>query len=250
MGAGAASRVVVATRWLSHGDVAVALLFVRPRLVMASRSPVTQPKRTSGEHFGNLVPFPVPESDAALVACLRSDPERGRMVLFDRYAGDVERVLYRLLGSDPDLTDLLHDVFITAMTSIRTLRDDSALRSWLVGVAVHTARHRIRRRRFLRLVRFMAPEDLPDCQATTPSQEVSDALRLTYRLLSRLSTDDRIAFSLRRIDGMSLAAIAEATGVSMSTVKRRVTRAEREFVTLALQYDALRVWLEQGTLER
>jgi hypothetical protein len=47
-----------------------------------------------------------------------------------------------------------------------------------------------------------------------------------------------------------LAAIAEATGVSMSTVKRRVKRAEREFVTLARQYDALRVWLEQGTLER
>jgi RNA polymerase sigma-70 factor, ECF subfamily len=217
---------------------------------MPSRSPVTRPGRTSGAAFGKVVPFPVPESDAALVACLRSDPERGQLVLFDRYAGDVERVLLRLLGSDPDVTDLLHDVFITAMTSIRTLRDESALRSWLVGIAVHTARHRIRRRRFLRLVRFMAPEDLPDCAATTPSQDVSDALRLTYRLLSRLSTEDRIAFTLRKIDGMSVSAIAEATGVSMATVKRRVARAERDFVAQARQHEALRVWLEQGTLEQ
>ena len=237
-------------RWLSHGQVAVALFSVHPRPVMAPRSPVTRPERTPGAFLGKVVPFPFPESDAALVACLRTDPERGQMVLFDRYAGDVERVLFRLLGPDPDLTDLLHDVFLTAMTSIRTLRDDSALRSWLVGIAVHTARHRIRRRRFQRLVRFMAPEDLPDCEATTPSQEVSDALRLTYRLLSRLSTEDRIAFTLRKIEGMPLAAIAEATRVSMATVKRRVTRAEHDFVTLARRYDALRAWLEQGTLER
>jgi len=217
---------------------------------MTFRSPVSKPERTSGVVLGQVVPFPVPDSDAALAACLRSDPERGQMVLFDRYAADVERVLFRLLGSDPDVTDVLQDVFVTAIASLRTLRDDGALRSWLVGIAVHLGRRRIRRRRLQRLVQFVAPQELPDCAATTPSQEVSHALRLTYRLLARLPTDDRIAFTLRKIEGMSLSAIAEATGVSLATVKRRVTRAERRFVTLARQHEALRVWLEQGTLER
>jgi RNA polymerase sigma-70 factor, ECF subfamily len=119
-----------------------------------------------------------------------------------------------------------------------------------VGIAVHIARRRIRRRKFQRLVRFVSPQELPDCAATTPSQEVSDALLLTYRLLGRLPTNDRIAFTLRKIDGMSMAAIAEATGVSMATVKRRLTRAERRFVMLASQHETLRVWLKQGTLER
>ncbi len=215
---------------------------------MTSRNPVSKPERTSDVVLGNVVRFPVPDSDAALVASLRSDPERGRMVLFDRYVTDIERILLRLLGSDPDVTDVLHDVFVAAMTSLHTLRDEGALRGWLVGIAVHLAHRRIRRRKLQRLVRFVAPQELPDCVATTASEEVSDALRLTYRLLARLPTDDRIAFTLRKIEGMSLSDIAEATGVSIATVKRRVARAERKFVTLARRHEALRVWLDQGTL--
>jgi RNA polymerase sigma-70 factor (ECF subfamily) len=216
---------------------------------MTSRSPVSKPEGTPGTAFGKVVRFPIPDSDAALAACLRSDPERGQMVLFDRYSADVERLLFRMLGSDPDVTDVLQDVFVTAITSLHALRDDSALRGWLVGIAVHLAHRRIRRRKLQRLVRFMAPQELSD-SAATPSQEASHALRLTYRLLGRSPTDDRMAFTLRKLEGMSLSVIAEATGVSLATVKRRVTRAERKFVTLARQYDVLSVWLEQGTLEQ
>lgn len=220
-----------------------------PNLPMASPVPVTKPERTAGVVFGKVVPFPIPESDAALMACLRTDPRRGHMVLFDRYAADVERVLFRLLGPDPDLTDLLQDVFVTAIGAIHTLRDDSALRSWLVGIAVHKGRRWIRRRKLQRLVQFVAPLEIVDSVVTTPSLEVSDALRQTYELLSRLPTDDRIAFTLRHIDGMSLSAVAEATGVSLATVKRRLSRAQRQFVILARQNETLTEWLEQGTLK-
>ena len=219
------------------------------RWLMTSRILAPEPERTARAAISKVVRLPVGESDRALVACLRSDPKWGQLALFDRYAVDVERVLFRLLGWDPDLTDLLQDVFVTAITSIDTLRDERALGSWLVGISVHKARQLIRRRRFRRLVEFVAPLELPDCEAATSSQEVSDALRRTYQVLNRLRTEDRIAFVLRRVEGMGLAAIAEATKVSLATVKRRLSRAQRRFVTLARKDEVLAEWLKHGTLK-
>src|SRR5512133_864322 len=205
-------------------------------------------KGTSG--VGTVVRLPLPETDVALAACLRTDPERGQEALFDRYAGDVERILYRILGPDPEIADLLHEVFIVAITSIDSLRDATRLRSWLAGVAVHQARRLIRRRRIRRLVQFVAPARLPDHQSILPSVEASQALRETYRILEQLPADDRIAFTLRQIDGMELSAIAQATQVSLATVKRRVSRAQRNFVAMASANETLVEWLARGTLER
>jgi RNA polymerase sigma-70 factor, ECF subfamily len=167
-------------------------------------------------------------------------------MLFDRYATDVERVLCRILGPDSEIDDLLHEVFIVAMTSIDTLRDAGRLRSWITGIAVHKARKLIRRRKIRKLVRLVAPHELFDYEAASPSAEVSEALRQTYRVLAQLPTDERIAFTLRQIDGMELLAIAEQTRVSLATVKRRVARAQKNFVTLARQNETLAEWLEPG----
>lgn len=211
--------------------------------------PISKPEPVPSTAHGTVVRLPLPEADAALAVWLRSDPERAQEVLFDRFARDVERILFRILGPDPELTDLLHEVFITAITSIDSLRDNNVLRSWLAGIAVHQARRLIRRRRVRRLVRFVAPSKLPDHQAVMPNVEVSQALRETYRILEQLPTDERIAFTLRQIDGMELAGIAQATQVSLATVKRRVARAQRSFVEMAGKNETLVEWLKRGTLE-
>ncbi|HEY5961051.1 MAG TPA: sigma-70 family RNA polymerase sigma factor, partial [Polyangiaceae bacterium] len=148
------------------------------------------------------------------------------------------------------LPDLLHDVFIAAITGIASLRDNNALKSWVTGIAVNKARRLIRRRKLQRLVQFTAPADLPDFPGSIASPEVSDALYHTYEVLEKLPTEDRICFTLRQIDGMELTAIAQVTHVSLATVKRRIARAQHRFVQLARENDTLAEWLERGTLDR
>jgi RNA polymerase sigma-70 factor (ECF subfamily) len=196
------------------------------------------------------VRLPLPEGDAALALLLRTDPAAARAELFDRYGADVERILLRILGADTEIYDVLHDVFIAALTSVSRLRDDNALGSWLTGIAVNKAKKLIRRRQRWRWIQFVAPPDLPEVIAPTASAEVSEALALTYRILSRLPPDERIAFALRHIDGMELLAIAEATSVSLATTKRRLARAQQRFVALASLSEVLREWVEKGTLAR
>ena len=60
--------------------------------------------------------------------------------------------------------------------------------------------------------------------------------------LAVLSSDERIAFSLRHLEELELTEVASACGVSLSTVKRRLKRAEERFDALALRDPRLAGW--------
>lgn len=206
--------------------------------------------QTGQDTHNRVVELPIPETDAALVAALRADRADAGKTLFKRYGKDVERVLFRVLGPDVDHADLLHDVFVAALTSIDQVRDPNALRGWLTGIAVRKARKCIVKRRRWRIIQFFAPMDMPEAEARTTPTEVSEALRCTYEVLNKLPADERLAFALRHIDGMELTAVATACGVSLATIKRRLSRAQRTFVLLASKHAVLAEWLERGELGR
>jgi RNA polymerase sigma-70 factor (ECF subfamily) len=213
---------------------------------MAS-APKSTPTLGSRAARPQVVPLPIRDSDVALVAALRAGRPEARHALFDRYGGDVERVLYRILGPDQEITDLLQDVFLAALGSIDKLRQPEALRGWLTGIAVRKARKCILRRRRWRFIQLLPPSELPEREAVLPPAEVSEALQRTYALLERLPADERVAFALRFIDSMELTDVAAACEVSLATIKRRLARAQQTFHTLAARDALLREWLEPET---
>ncbi len=187
------------------------------------------------------------EEAAALVAGARAGDAAAQAALVRRYQPLVERVVAGALGVDGDLADAVQDVLVAMLEGIGKLRDPAALRSWIVSLAVFTARSRIRRRRRWRWMRFVAPEELPDIPAPAgPRGESEEALRATYLVLDTLPGDERLVFGLRFLAEMQLAEIADASRVSLATVKRRLGRAEARFVEAARAHPALRDRLEQG----
>ncbi|KYG10745.1 RNA polymerase subunit sigma [Sorangium cellulosum] len=183
-------------------------------------------------------------SDEALVEGLRARHPAALSAFHERFSGHVLRVLGRLLGSGHDLSDAHHDAFVRALSSLDTLRDPAALKAWMTSVAVFTARTCIQRRARRRWLLFFAPEELPPLVARPHEGEAHEALRATYRALDRLPADERIAFALRRIDGMELQEVADACGVSLATIKRRLARAEANFLEAARDQPALEEWLK------
>jgi RNA polymerase sigma-70 factor, ECF subfamily len=187
--------------------------------------------------------LPRPQSDEALVAALRESRSDAAATLFDRYAVHVRRVLARVLGPDPDILDLVQDVFVTALESIHKLEEPRALRAWLTQIAIFSARTRIRRRMRWRFLRFVPSEELPDVALDAVDYDGSEALRAVYRALAQLNADDRIAFALRYIEGMELTDVAGACQVSLATIKRRLSRAQSNFREAAGPEPALAQWL-------
>src|SRR5262245_33181291 len=107
---------------------------------MAPPSPASRPRSPKPASEGRVLRLPLPDSDAGLVQALRAGREDAREEVVRRCAPDVERVLYRVLGPDPEIEDIAHDVFMTALVSIHKLRHPHALRSWLVGIAIRKIR--------------------------------------------------------------------------------------------------------------
>lgn len=187
--------------------------------------------------------LPAPESDELLVLSLRAHHPDAGTQLFDRYAPHVRRVLVRVMGPDTEILDLVHDVFVTALESVNRLIDPKALRAWLTQIAVFTARARIRRRVRGRILRFLPFSELPEPELPPADFEASEAMQAVYRVLHTLDTDERIAFALRFVAGMELTEVAASCGVSLATIKRRLSRAQVRFAGLAEKEPALAEWL-------
>lgn len=172
-------------------------------------------------------------ADAAFIGDLRRGAPRAVALFCDRYSDHVLRVLGRILGDDPELADLHHDVFVHALGALRSVRDAAALKGWITIIAANVARSALKRRIRRRWLRFLPWEELPDLPARAAPDEAIDAVRRTYVVLDQLPMDDRVAFALRVLEGMGIAEVADACSVSVATVKRRVARAERRFRELA-----------------
>jgi RNA polymerase sigma-70 factor (ECF subfamily) len=190
--------------------------------------------------------LPFQGDNAALVAgVLRGHP--GAAAAFhDRYARRICGLIYRLIGPSSDLEDVLHDTFVRALEALPKLKDPEALDAWVMGVAVRTARTRLQSRARRWWLRLMPDDSLPDAPAPEHDPVAAEALNATYRVLSTLPVDERIAFVLRSASGMTVDEAAEATGVSRSTLKRRLQRAEAVFAERAQLEPALAPWLGGG----
>jgi RNA polymerase sigma-70 factor (ECF subfamily) len=192
--------------------------------------------------------LPQVREDAALVAGLRAGEQWARALLFDRYAPQVERILLKILGHDlhVELADVVHDTFVQALASLDRLRDPNAVLPWMQTIATHTAYRTIRARRARQWLHFWEPAELPEIPVEDVDPEAIEAYRRTYAVLDRMPADERVAFTLRHIDGMELAQLALICEVSLATIKRRLSKAEQRFVAAARRDEVLQRWLEEG----
>jgi RNA polymerase sigma-70 factor (ECF subfamily) len=143
----------------------------------------------------------------------------------------VNGLALRLIGRDSDVDDLVQDTFIEALGHLDRLREPQAFAGWVRSILIHRAGKLIRRRRLLDrlgLRRGALNVDLDSLIAKSAPADVVSELRAVYALIQRMPAELRIALVLRKVEGHSLEEIAELTGVSLATVKRRVSAAEKQ----------------------
>ena len=161
----------------------------------------------------------------------------------------IRGVLAGHLGYGADLEDVAQQVFVTAFSSVTARKvelagDESGLRAWLVAIAIRLAyAERRRRSRFdTRSEPYeLAHEMLPPCDPVR-AEVFRRAREVIMQLPNRLQTP----WLLRHFERMSLDEIASSVGVSLATVKRRLTSADARFRKLAQRDAVLREHLSDG----
>ena len=133
-------------------------------------------------------------------------------------------VALRILGRTEDVEDLLQDLFIAAQRDLREFDHPAALRRWFLVATVRLARRRLRRQR---LFSFFGDHDRVLESAIAPGADPEQYALLSsiYRVLDRMPTANRLAWTLRHIEELPLDEVASLCGCSLATAKRRIAAA-------------------------
>ena len=167
--------------------------------------------------------------DESLVALAIEGDTGAAEVLYRRHAAFAFNLAARIAGTTTDVEDVVHDAFMRAFDGLEKLRNTKAFKGWLGSIVVHAMRSRLRRARWLRLCglgRSGDPVDVACIASDEASPRVRAELAQVYALLQTMHPDDRIAWTLRFVEGHDLKEAAELSGCSLATIKRRIRRAQ------------------------
>jgi RNA polymerase sigma-70 factor (ECF subfamily) len=167
--------------------------------------------------------LPVSAGDAQAAA---PDARRRLDELFKQHSAFVARLVFRLIGREDEVDDLVQDVFISLYRHLPNIRQAEAMRAWLVTTAVRMVRRRLRVRRIGFLLRRNQRVDPMDLEAHGSSAEDRLALWTVHRALEKVSVNARLAWVLRHIEQEGIDEVARALGCSRATAKRRIADAQ------------------------
>lgn len=164
-------------------------------------------------------------SDGALARGLVAGDTWAIAETWRRFAPMVLTMAERSLGSRSEAEDIGQEVFYGVYRKAKSLRDPDSLRSFVYSFAVRALKSELRRRRLRAWLSFHQPEDLVDLRCGTLDMESRDLLHKCYALLGRLTPRDRLVFTLRQMESMTVEEIAATMDISVSTVKRSMAHA-------------------------
>lgn len=145
---------------------------------------------------------------------------------FRRFAPYVAVIGLRMLGRNDEVDDLVQEVFLVAQRSLKDLRQPGAVKGWLATVAVRVAGQKLRKRRLRAWWGLQEAFDYDEVAATAADPEDRLLLARIYACLDRVPGKQRIAWSLRYIEGERLEHVALLCGCSLATAKRRIAAAQ------------------------
>jgi len=161
----------------------------------------------------------------------------------------VHVVLYRVLGSNREMEDLVQEAFIEIFGSLARFRGEASLATWVDRITARVAFRYLSRKRPAAVHLEAVPEPADHDPSAERRAIARQAARRLYEVLDRLDANYRIAFALHVIDGRPLREVAAITEASLVATKSRVWRARREINKRASKDPALAAFLTEAAAE-
>ncbi len=146
--------------------------------------------------------------------------------VYERYAPYVARVVIRMLGNDHEVDDIVQEVFLMAARGLDTVRSPEAVSGWLATIAMRRVQRKLQRRKLALFFGKRVAVDPDSIIASGASAEERLVVQRIYAALDRVSVRDRLAWSLRHLEGEPLDTVASLCGCSLATAKRRIAAAQ------------------------
>lgn len=136
--------------------------------------------------------------------------------LLAAFGHEIQGIAYLILRDQSDAEEVVIDTLMMAWRKSGSLRDDAALRTWLLRIATRQALSRRRRRHPTRSL------DLSHALAA-PSADGPSADRMAMaEAMNSLPAQMRAAIALHHLAGLSVPQIGQVLGKSPNTVKTQL----------------------------
>jgi RNA polymerase sigma-70 factor, ECF subfamily len=177
-------------------------------------------------------------SDAAVVAQVLTGDKDAFRVLVERHSRSIYRVAYRMTNDREDSEEIVQETFLRAYKSLVHFELRANFGTWLYRIAVNRALDFLSARK----VRMPSKDtyqiaDEPDSEdgrqlqlpAASPGPDrllISDEIKKKVALAMNLLTPaERVAFTMRHMEGQSIEEISQALNLKASAAKNCVFRA-------------------------
>ena len=191
--------------------------------------------------MGNLVSaLTLQSEEAALIEELRAGSEEAFAWLIARYHQPIYSLLARMVQDRAEAADLTQEVFVKVFRGVGNFHGESALRTWIYRIALHEASNQRRwwMRHKQREVPIEQEMNLEDGGAPVRLKELlvdpaespfemavhSENRARVESALRQVPEPFRTTLILRDIEGFVYEEVAEMQGVSLGTVKSRLSR--------------------------
>jgi RNA polymerase sigma-70 factor, ECF subfamily len=167
---------------------------------------------------------------AAVLRAKAGDREAFREIV-EANSRNVFALAFRMTGNEGDAEDVVQETFLKAYRGIDRFQGASEVSTWLHRIAANCAVDLIRRRKNPTGGAARSLDELesdppsasgPGPEAAVRAAEIDGRMRAS---LGRLSRMERIAFTLRHVDGWSIAEIARVLQINTGATKNCVFRA-------------------------
>jgi RNA polymerase sigma-70 factor (ECF subfamily) len=170
--------------------------------------------------------------DEELVTKVLAGDRNAYSILVGKYQALLYRQALGMLGDQDAASDLVQDAFIKAYTSLARCQDPSRFGAWVFRILTNRCKDYLKDRR-----RHTVP--LQPETAAVPERENPDTVlaqqQLQKRVVAALATlpdNQREAFLLKHVEGLSYEEMAALLDASVSALKMRVLRAREALQSL------------------
>ena len=184
--------------------------------------------------------------EAALVKRVQGRDEMAFREIVERYQSKVFSIIFGILRNRNDAEDIAQQVFAKVYFSIKNFDFRSSLLTWIYKITVNECYDYLRKKRVRKLIYesdFSADDSLRmenSEPATTHGTPVDQRLAqhdLIFKLLSKISEEDRTLILMKEVEGHSVEELSQMTGMNENTIKVKLFRARQKLVKAAGRLD-------------
>ena len=170
-----------------------------------------------------------------LVEQLKQGDEAAFKTIVETWQNMVFNTALGIVQNSEDAEDIAQEAFVQVHQSIGSFKGESKFSTWLYRITVAKAldheRRKKRKKRFAFVKSLFGDESEvvvhpPDFNHPGVALDKKENAAVLFRAISELPENQRIAFTLHKVDGLSYQEVSEVMNTSVSSVESLMHRAK------------------------